>query len=252
MPDAKIATLLALDAGPRPRSGPWRPPSTRPRCSPSTATRTSWPPSKGRETTSSTRAAATQPSICWNARWRSWRDRSGKGVRERHGSDQFGDPGPARGRGPRGLHAQRLPGHVQAPDAVPTPVRGETTFVDGTDTEAVARALPGAKLLYLENPSSLTFDLQDVQALTEAARDQGVATIIDNSWALTSLPAAHRHGRRPRRPLRQQVHLRALRRGRRHRRRQRRPRLADLLALGVRRAWARSSRRSMPGSWYAV
>ena len=59
----------------------------------------------------------------------------------------------------------------------------ETTFVDGTNTEAVADALPGAKVLYLENPSSLTFDLQDVEALTEAARRQGVTTIIDNSWA---------------------------------------------------------------------
>ena len=58
-----------------------------------------------------------------------------------------------------------------------------TTFVDGTDTDAVVRALDGAKLLYLENPSSLTFDLQDVQALTTAARERGVVTVLDNSWA---------------------------------------------------------------------
>lgn len=59
----------------------------------------------------------------------------------------------------------------------------QTTFVDGTDTDAVIRALEGARVLYLENPTSLTFDLQDVRALTTAARQLGVVTVLDNSWA---------------------------------------------------------------------
>lgn len=58
-----------------------------------------------------------------------------------------------------------------------------TTFVDGTDTDAVIQALDGARVLYLENPTSLTFDLQDVRALTTAARHLGIVTILDNSWA---------------------------------------------------------------------
>ena len=93
-------------------------------------------------------------------------------------------PGPARGRRPRGLRAQRLPGHLQAPDAVSTPVRRAIRLSSTGPTRRrwCARST-GAKLLYLENPSSLTFDLQDVQALTSAARDRSIVTILDNSWA---------------------------------------------------------------------
>ena len=56
-------------------------------------------------------------------------------------------------------------------------------FVDGRDLEAVQRALPGARLLYLESPTSTVFHLQDLQAIAAMARAQGVFTIIDNSWA---------------------------------------------------------------------
>lgn len=58
-----------------------------------------------------------------------------------------------------------------------------TEFVDGTDSEAVVAALDGASLLYLENPSSLTFDLQDVRTIAAAARERGVVSVLDNSWA---------------------------------------------------------------------
>ena len=44
-------------------------------------------------------------------------------------------------------------------------------------------ALPGARLAYLESPTSLTFQLQDLDAITAAARIHGVTTILDNSWA---------------------------------------------------------------------
>lgn len=56
-------------------------------------------------------------------------------------------------------------------------------YVDGTDTEAMLAALPGAKLAYLENPTSMVFELQDLTAIAEAARRHGVITIVDNSWA---------------------------------------------------------------------
>lgn len=58
-----------------------------------------------------------------------------------------------------------------------------TTYVDGSDTEAVIAALPGAKLVYLESPTSWTFTLQDLPAIGRAARDLGVISVIDNSWA---------------------------------------------------------------------
>ena len=35
-------------------------------------------------------------------------------------------------------------------------------YVDGSDPDAVAAALPGAKLLYLESPTSMMFELQDI------------------------------------------------------------------------------------------
>lgn len=66
-------------------------------------------------------------------------------------------------------------------------------YVDGSDPEAVAAALPGAKLLYLESPTSMAFELQDIEALTRLARAQGVLSVLDNSWAtpLFQRPLAH-------------------------------------------------------------
>ncbi len=59
----------------------------------------------------------------------------------------------------------------------------ETVYVDGRDEAAVARALPGAALLYLESPTSWSMDALDVAALAALARKEGVVTAIDNSWA---------------------------------------------------------------------
>jgi cystathionine beta-lyase/cystathionine gamma-synthase len=56
-------------------------------------------------------------------------------------------------------------------------------YVDGRDEDAVAAALPGAALLYLESPTSWTMEAHDVAALARLAREQGVVSIIDNSWA---------------------------------------------------------------------
>ena len=58
-----------------------------------------------------------------------------------------------------------------------------TDFVDGTDIEAIKKKLPGAKLLYLESPSTLLMQEQDIAAIAALARAQGVITILDNSWA---------------------------------------------------------------------
>jgi cystathionine beta-lyase len=42
---------------------------------------------------------------------------------------------------------------------------------------------PETRLLLLESPGSLTFEVQDVPAMTAAARAAGVVTLIDNTWA---------------------------------------------------------------------
>jgi cystathionine beta-lyase/cystathionine gamma-synthase len=56
-------------------------------------------------------------------------------------------------------------------------------FVDGTDLPAIEAALPGARLLYLESPSTWVMEEQDLVAIAALARAAGVTTIADNSWA---------------------------------------------------------------------
>jgi cystathionine beta-lyase len=67
-------------------------------------------------------------------------------------------------------------------------------FIDGSDTDAFVAALPGARLAYLESPTSLTFQLQDLEAITAAARRCGVTTILDNSWATPLHQRPLQHG----------------------------------------------------------
>ncbi|MHA7971865.1 PLP-dependent transferase [Rhizobium sp. CAU 1783] len=59
----------------------------------------------------------------------------------------------------------------------------EVTYVDGLDEDAVAKALPGAKLFYMESPTSWTMEAHDVGALAKLAKEHGVISVIDNSWA---------------------------------------------------------------------
>lgn len=57
------------------------------------------------------------------------------------------------------------------------------TFVDGTSLEDIAAAIqPNTKVLYLESPNSITFQLQDLKACAQLARAKGITTIIDNSY----------------------------------------------------------------------
>ncbi|MBB6253822.1 aminotransferase class I/II-fold pyridoxal phosphate-dependent enzyme [Nitrospirillum iridis] len=58
-----------------------------------------------------------------------------------------------------------------------------TTYVDGADLAAVDAALPGARILYLESPTSWMMEAHDVGALAALARKHGAVSLIDNSWA---------------------------------------------------------------------
>lgn len=59
-----------------------------------------------------------------------------------------------------------------------------TTFVDGRDTQEVLDAIRlETSLIYLESPSSLLFRLQDFRAITAVAREKGIRTLTDNSYA---------------------------------------------------------------------
>ncbi len=59
----------------------------------------------------------------------------------------------------------------------------EVTYVDGRDEEAVDKALAGAKVFYMESPTSWVMEAHDVGALAALARKHGVVSMIDNSWA---------------------------------------------------------------------
>jgi Cystathionine beta-lyases/cystathionine gamma-synthases len=58
-----------------------------------------------------------------------------------------------------------------------------TTYIDGTNIENFERAiLPNTTLIYLESPLSWDFSLQDLSAVAELARSEGIITICDNSY----------------------------------------------------------------------
>jgi cystathionine beta-lyase/cystathionine gamma-synthase len=67
-------------------------------------------------------------------------------------------------------------------------------FVDGGDPVAVARARPGARLLYLESPSSCIFGTQELARLAALARSHRVVSVIDNSWASPIFQRPLEHG----------------------------------------------------------
>jgi cystathionine beta-lyase/cystathionine gamma-synthase len=58
-----------------------------------------------------------------------------------------------------------------------------TTYVDGTKIENFERAiLPNTKIIYLESPNSWDFAIQDLTAVAELAKAEGIITICDNSY----------------------------------------------------------------------
>lgn len=95
--------------------------------------------------------------------------------------------------------------HVLVSDSVYAPTRKlcdgllrrfgvETTYYDPCIAGDIAELIrPNTRVIFLESPGSLTFEIQDVPAITEVARARGVTTIIDNTWAtpLFFQPLAH-------------------------------------------------------------
>ncbi|GGD97068.1 trans-sulfuration enzyme family protein [Paenibacillus nasutitermitis] len=60
----------------------------------------------------------------------------------------------------------------------------KSTMVDGRSVDNIREALlPETKLIYLESPTSMMFQLQDLAACAQLARSRGIVTIVDNSWA---------------------------------------------------------------------
>ena len=59
-----------------------------------------------------------------------------------------------------------------------------TTFYDPRIGAGIAALVtPATRLIYMESPGSLTFEIQDVPAITAVAKARGLKTVIDNTWA---------------------------------------------------------------------
>ncbi len=61
----------------------------------------------------------------------------------------------------------------------------ETTFYDplAAKEDVIALMRPTTKVIFAESPGSLTFEVQDLPALSEAAHDAGAKLIVDNTWS---------------------------------------------------------------------
>ena len=60
----------------------------------------------------------------------------------------------------------------------------ETTFVDARDIKNIKKEIrPNTKLLFLESPNSMTFELQDLKKCSALAKKHNIITIIDNSYS---------------------------------------------------------------------
>jgi cystathionine beta-lyase len=42
---------------------------------------------------------------------------------------------------------------------------------------------PNTRIIFLESPGSNTFEIQDIPAITRIARERGIVTMLDNTWA---------------------------------------------------------------------
>ena len=60
----------------------------------------------------------------------------------------------------------------------------ETTFYDPMIGAGIAELMrPNTKLVFLESPGTITFEVSDVPAITAAAHAGGAVTAFDNTWA---------------------------------------------------------------------
>ncbi|MGB3721910.1 MAG: cystathionine beta-lyase [Pacificimonas sp.] len=96
--------------------------------------------------------------------------------------------------------------HVLIADTVYEPTRAlangllktigvETEFYDPLVGGAISDLIrDDTRVIFMESPGSLTFEVQDVPAICAAAKAKDVVTIIDNTWATPLLFPALSHG----------------------------------------------------------
>lgn len=80
--------------------------------------------------------------------------------------------------------AGSYPGTHAALDFLARRMGVRVSFVRGWEVEEFAAACePSTRLVYLESPTSLLFHLQPIAEVTGWARERGLVTLVDNSWA---------------------------------------------------------------------
>src|SRR5712672_1879895 len=71
----------------------------------------------------------------------------------------------------------------------------ETTYYDPLIGDGIAQLMrPNTKVVYVESPGSLTFEVQDVPAIAAAAHEAGATVLMDNTWASPCLFRSFEHG----------------------------------------------------------
>ncbi|HCX87893.1 MAG TPA: cystathionine beta-lyase [Gammaproteobacteria bacterium] len=60
--------------------------------------------------------------------------------------------------------------------------------------EIVSLITARTRVIFLESPGSFTFEVQDIPAITEVAREHGVTTVLDNTWATPLFFKSFSHG----------------------------------------------------------
>jgi cystathionine beta-lyase len=96
--------------------------------------------------------------------------------------------------------------HLLLPDTAYGPTRAfgthvlsrfgvEVSFYDPLVGAGIAELLrPNTRVVFCESPGSLTFEVQDVPAIAEAAHAQGALVMLDNTWATPLNFRAFDHG----------------------------------------------------------
>ncbi|MGA9658983.1 MAG: cystathionine beta-lyase [Asticcacaulis sp.] len=63
-----------------------------------------------------------------------------------------------------------------------------------TAVEVLALATPATKMIYVESPGSLTFDIQDIPGIAKLAKARGILTLCDNTYGAGILFKPLSHG----------------------------------------------------------
>ena len=71
----------------------------------------------------------------------------------------------------------------------------ETTYYDPLIGDGIAKVMrPNTKVVYVESPGSLSFEVQDVPAIAAVAHRHGAKVVMDNTWGTPYLFRSFEHG----------------------------------------------------------